>query len=388
MINKPLNNIEESDFQNLVTNQIPEGKSFEYKEELPGNSDSDKKEFLYDITSLANASGGDLIFGIKEANGIADEVKGLSISSADSEILRLENIILTGVEPRIPGISTKEIQMAGKGPVIIMRIPKSWAMPHMVKLGGISKFYSRNSKGKYQLDVGEIRSAFALSETATERIRNFRIERTARIIAGEDRIKLDNNSPRLILHIVPLTASDLGVKFDVASLAQSNLGKLSPIGDNMNNYRHNFDGLLTSAGSAEGCYSYLQIFRNGSIEAVRSSYYRSDSSTRIIPSKFEDDLLKAIKRFLSIQEILGVDPPLFIMLSLMGATGYIVGADNSSGFGNHPIDRDALLVPEVELDNYQSNIDQIMKPIFDSVWNASGWVRSINYDENGTRIIS
>jgi predicted HTH transcriptional regulator len=81
---------------------------------------SDRREFLYDVSSLANASGGDLIFGIKEANGVADEVTGLTSGNANDEILRLESIIQTGIEPRIPGISTRKIPIVGRGPVIII----------------------------------------------------------------------------------------------------------------------------------------------------------------------------------------------------------------------------------------------------------------------------
>ena len=40
-----------------------------YKQKFPTNSDVDRKEFLADISSFANASGGDLVFGITEENG-------------------------------------------------------------------------------------------------------------------------------------------------------------------------------------------------------------------------------------------------------------------------------------------------------------------------------
>lgn len=62
-LNRPLDSVEESDLQELIDNQVPEGKTIEYKEALPGNSDGDKKEFLADVSSFANAAGGDLIFG-------------------------------------------------------------------------------------------------------------------------------------------------------------------------------------------------------------------------------------------------------------------------------------------------------------------------------------
>ena len=44
------------DIDALVANAVTEVKTLEYKQELPGRLDTDKKEFLADITSFANAS--------------------------------------------------------------------------------------------------------------------------------------------------------------------------------------------------------------------------------------------------------------------------------------------------------------------------------------------
>jgi len=42
--------------------------------------------------------------------------------------------------------------------------------PHMVTFGGSQKFYSRNSTGKFPMDVDEIRSAFLSSSEIVEEI--------------------------------------------------------------------------------------------------------------------------------------------------------------------------------------------------------------------------
>ena len=113
MINKDIDQITEQDLQELIDNEVIEAKTSEYKGELPGGTDSEKKEFLADISSFANASGGDIIYGITsdKNTGKPLELKGLSITNADNEILRLENIIRDGIEPRIPSINTKSIQL-------------------------------------------------------------------------------------------------------------------------------------------------------------------------------------------------------------------------------------------------------------------------------------
>ena len=129
---KPFDTLRESDLQILVDNQVAERRSIEYKERLPGNSDSEKKEFLADISSFANGIGGNIIFGIKENSGLPIEVVGLEEGNSDAEILRLESIIRDGIQPRIPGLQTQSIPVKSTRSAIIMRIPRSWVLPHML----------------------------------------------------------------------------------------------------------------------------------------------------------------------------------------------------------------------------------------------------------------
>lgn len=49
MIPKPLNEITEADIQEIKANGVPEGNDIEYKRELPGTSDEQKREFLADV---------------------------------------------------------------------------------------------------------------------------------------------------------------------------------------------------------------------------------------------------------------------------------------------------------------------------------------------------
>lgn len=88
MIPKNLDqDITENDLQILKENSILEGKTIEYKQSLPGNSDSERKEFLADVSSFANASGGDLIYGIVEdkETGIPQDIIGIDIENVDEE---------------------------------------------------------------------------------------------------------------------------------------------------------------------------------------------------------------------------------------------------------------------------------------------------------------
>lgn len=139
MIHKQFDLINKSDIDLLIDNGVTESRTIEYKEELPGKSEGERKEFLADISSFANASGGDIIYGIQEkrdsngkTTGIPEAAKGLSGINSDEVIRRLESIIQDGIEPRIIGLQTQAINGFPDGSVIVIRIPKSWNSHHMV----------------------------------------------------------------------------------------------------------------------------------------------------------------------------------------------------------------------------------------------------------------
>ncbi|MGC9515016.1 AlbA family DNA-binding domain-containing protein, partial [Methanocrinis sp.] len=323
-----------------------------------------------------------------EENGVPVEISGLAGIDPDKEILRLESMVQTGIAPRIPGISMRAVPLEGGRSVIVVRIPKSWASPHMITKGS-SRFYSRNSAGKYPLDVFEIRTAFSITGTAAERMRDFRAETLAKIVAEETPAPL-NEGPKMVLMVVPFGAFEPASRFDVSSLVQrykSGKGTLPlPLTGLFSGFRYNFDGLLTYDDRG----SYSQTFVSGIIEAVDSVILGDQSDhpdgDKAIPSlRFEETLLDALPKYIQTQVHLGVEPPVFVMLSLLGVKGRRMQVDGPdfSGHGEVRIDRDALLVPEIMVESFERSSEEILRPAFDAVWRAAGWERSMNYDQDG-----
>lgn len=97
----------------------------------------------------------------------------------------------------------------------------------------------------------------------------------------------------------------------------------------------------------------------------------------------EAELLKALPRFLSNQENLGIEPPFIVMVSLLGVSGYSIPAPfhyiSPDGTHPHPIDRETLLIPEIIIEGFDFDPPEVMRPIFDAIWNAAGWPRAMNY---------
>lgn len=385
----PLEDISFSDLaithlQRLIEDGVKEGYSIEYKQALPGNSDDDKKEFLADITSLANARGGYLIYGISEerdsqghTTGIPETIIGCSIPNSDAELRRIENIARDGIEPRIIGTRLKAIPMPDGKYVLVYYIPKSLHGPHVVTFKGVLRFYSRNAAGKYPLSVSEIRTAFLHAHQRIDQIRQFRINRIAQIVAGETP-SVTGDGAKVILHLIPL---------DPEPEAEINPTRVYELRSDMPpldcgggfSSKFNFDGLVTHNTSAN---TYALCFRNGTIETV-SGYMLSQREEKIIPSlSFEYEIRAAIRKLLLFQEKLSVSSPIAILLTLTGVRGYRMALPPGHLKKPDPIDRDSLVIPEIISEGY-TPADQILKPMFDAIWNASDWPHSPYFNEAG-----
>lgn len=383
----------EENLLDLITNQVAEGRMLDYKLTLPGNSDDDKREFLADVSSFANTTGGHLIFGMDEDQGVALSLPGISSLDSDREKLRLENMIRDGIAPRIPGISIQSVQLQNGNSVIIIYIPQSWSSPHMVTFKGTSRFFARNSAGKYQLDVQEIRQAVLLSESTTERIKNFRLDRLSQVITGNTPIPVGDNA-KLILHCVPLSAFQSGQMIDVSTAGKKYHNFFA---EQRFSSRFNLDGILLFLNFRDGSPppEYVQIFRQSHIEYVNGYLIGSDllgspSTNKIQIKDVEVEVIKITKNILDFQRSIEIEPPIVISISWLRVKGYIFDNPSSlrveAAYHNHGIDRDDLILPEVLIDKYPDSLEEMsqdLKPIFDAIWNAAGWPRSMNYNENG-----
>jgi predicted HTH transcriptional regulator len=101
MIDKPLEQITYADLDRFVQEKWPEGKTVDYKRDLYGGKDEDKKELLKDASSFANTEGGDILIGVDEDKGLPIGIPGVTVADVDKEKLRLEEIIRRGLDPRI-----------------------------------------------------------------------------------------------------------------------------------------------------------------------------------------------------------------------------------------------------------------------------------------------
>lgn len=128
MIPGSLDAIDAAALQRLVLNGVPESRTIEYKRDLP--DPKSKREFLADVTSFANANGGDLLYGIEAPRGSPVAIASIAIRDPDAELRRWEDIIQSGVEPRLPGLRLRWVPTDDGQGVMVIRVPSSPIGPH------------------------------------------------------------------------------------------------------------------------------------------------------------------------------------------------------------------------------------------------------------------
>lgn len=383
MIHKSLSDITETDLQDLVTNKVMEGKTIEYKVSLPGNADQDKVRYLRAVSSFANTSGGDLIYGIDAPSGVPTDIPGLSGINEDQERLRLENLCRDGVQERVRNLNFKFISLATGVSVLVIRVPKSWNAPHRVVLNNHCHFYARNSGGAYQLDVPELRAAFNLSPTLAARIRSFREDRLAAIVAKDTPVPLEDGGI-MVFHIAPLISfmeTDMGR----LEMTREQCWKFSPPNVSGMSLLHNFDGYCVYYGGDKPVNTYVQLFRTGVIEYVVVFNYTDQQERQRLPGPWiEKDLHDVAPRFSANLDALGVPAPYYFLVSFLGIGKHFFETGSSFDYvqGKRTA-KDNLLFPEVAVESANFEVPSTLRPIANLLWNSFGYERSFSYNEKG-----
>ncbi len=373
--------------KSLVTAGLRESRTLDFKRDPVGSRDEDKKEFLADVSAFANTAGGDLIFGIEENAGEATNVSGIQLANIEDEKLRLEQILRSGLEPRLPKVDIHWIHDGEIG-VLVVRVPRSYVAPHRIIYRDNGKFYGRHSTGKYPLDVSELRAAFLSAEGVVEGIKKFRRERLAAIESDDGALPV-NGAPLVVFHIVPLSAFSTANQIRVDDNRNLLLPMMSGSGIGA---RHTLDGYVTYLGlgahqSIEQATSYTLLFRSGIVEAV-CGVGATDPQNRpyIPPSAVEWPILCAYKQYMEKLKFHGIEPPLYISVSILGTRGQRLLGNRNLSMRAVTLTKDEIILPETIVYDLNAPADQTLRSTFDLLWNTFGYPRSFSFDENNKYI--
>ncbi len=153
--------------------------------------------------------------------------------------------------------------------------------------------------------------------------------------------------------------------------------------------RHNLEGFLVFQEGEPPAEWYAQVYRTGIVEFVASNFVSGNNGFRWIPGNgFEELILDYVTRVLSTLLRCGVSPPVVILLTLIHVEGVHLSIEREihGRDTREPFDRSIISIPELVLETVEGDISKGMKPLFDALWNASGWPKSPCYDAAGNRI--
>lgn len=190
-----ISELQEQDIQRLVNDQVQERDTVEYKRDMYGNSDAEKRELLKDITSMANYRGGYLVIGIDENDeGIPTSVVGIE---PGNHVERITSCCLDNIDKRIFGLEVKDIPVDNGKVVIVISIPESINAPHMITHTGLNQFWKRHGRQKDKMTVDEVGEAFDKKLSNLNRLDRFLFMRKSEILEdiGEQTYMIISASP-------------------------------------------------------------------------------------------------------------------------------------------------------------------------------------------------
>lgn len=373
MLPQDTNSINEQVLESLVINGVPESRTLEYKKEIHLKKDGDKKEFLADVSSFANVSGGDLIVGIEcdSATKLPIRLQGVNESDIDGYMLQMESLIRNGISPRL-NVTTHPVPLQNGNTALLIRIPNSWNKPHRVELGR-EKFYTRGSNGKYSMDREELRRSFLSANSLEKDIQYYLENRILTIQANETYVPLSETTIA-VYHLIPTSAFLENRKLEITSANDYRL-KLKPLNTSGWNNQYTIEGIMAFSGAGHG--NYMHLSRTGIMEATSYlPFYEknNDGEVMLAPDYLEEDLNKFLLEGLTLLKEFAVEAPVYAFATLIGIKNKELYVSRRRGAIRHKTHhKDVLQLPPILVNSYDDETDKLITPCIDILWNAYGF---------------
>jgi hypothetical protein len=364
----------------LVEAKVPEGQSLEFKAELPTPNDKGRAELLKDVSALANANGGAILYGIKEKAACADSLSGLRLRDSDADVRRLAQTLESGIEPRLPGIHFTVVNLDG-GDVLILDIPESLDSPHRYLFNGHSKFVQRMGTHTSELTYDQLRSAFIRTSTRIEKLRqqwadHLELKKTWRPMMP---------GPVCVVRLASLMSADERQIIDPKA-AYDHWDKLIFPDWGGGSPSFNYDGLVAYRASKDEQAAMVQVSRTGAITAYRTARPLMDDRPLIPSIAIGDFIVVAAKKLIGFADLLGLRGSAILNVGLVRLSGYKLAIRDHFGFDDTPsATTDDIQMPEFWIDDLSNvgEIDHMLKPGFDLIWQTFGQAECPHFNSEG-----
>jgi hypothetical protein len=383
---KRLSDLQEQDLQRLKDDQVQERDTVEYKKDMYGNSDDDKREMLKDITSMANHRGGYIVIGVEaDGEGIPIGIDGVE---AGNHVEKIRDSCLDNIDKRILGLDIEDIPLNNGRVIIVISIPESINAPHMVTYKGLNQFWKRHGRQKDKMTIDEIGEAFDKRLSNLNRLDRFLFMRKAEILEsiGEQTCMVISASPAYLSDEIIFNLRDeyllkmiLNPPRLTGSMGDIFCGQPYPTinglrADQSTPYHNNpsFD-------------RYIEVFSNGYIEFGREIAIRRDKD-KYFAGHADTALIVNFMRFIQdVYEHYLPLRPLVVNFSIYNAKGMWLAASSHSGEDSRvKWEGQHLELGKFYTENISEERKLLTKNMCDRLWQAFHRQRSNVFDDAGT----
>jgi hypothetical protein len=169
---RSLDSVTAEDIRRLVDNAVAEDFDLDYKRQTYDQGDKGRRDLAIDVAAMANTAGGVILIGVSEdKQARATDAPGVSVS--DKEVLRLRQIVASGVAPLplidIQIIAKETRPSASESPPTVtpptgfylISVPRSPSAPHAAVYDNTLRYPRRNGSSTYYLREAEVATAYA-----------------------------------------------------------------------------------------------------------------------------------------------------------------------------------------------------------------------------------
>lgn len=365
----------------IMNAQATEGQTLEFKAELPDRSDRGRAEFLKDVSALANASGGAILFGVVEEKGAAESLSGLRLDDPDAEVRRLSQILESGIEPRIAGIKLAPVCL-GDSDVLVVDVPESLDAPHRYLFNNHSKFVQRVGTHTSELSYDQLRTAFNRTSARMDKLRR----------QWEEQLTLRNlwkpiiDGPACVVRLASLSSADERQVID-PKIAYEHWSKLIFPDWGGGSPAFNYEGVVAyQSRSADTQSALVQVNRYGSISAYRTARLLIDDRPLIPSVVIGDFIIQAAKKLIEFSLAIGLRGSALLNVGLVRLSGFEFATRDRYGFGSElAAGPPEITMPEFWIDDLENSgvVDHLMRPGFDLIWQSFGWAECPEFSAEG-----
>ena len=273
----PFESIDATLIESLKDRGVREDRTLDFKRELNLGSETERAEFLKDVTAFANGSGGVLLYGVEETRGAnAGSIAGYPALTLDNPAAThelIDDLLRHGVDERLMGVLHRAVPRPDQRHYYVVRVAPSPLAPHMVSVGRHkSKFFLRSNTTIDTMDARQIKESALRAASALERASAIAEERQRFLEAevarppeeGGRREHPTDDLSQLMVHIVPLFPARGGFALAEERVADR-LSEVPVLGWRPSDRQYTLDGLVVrGSGPARSIY-----LRSGAVEMVQ-----------------------------------------------------------------------------------------------------------------------